>query len=225
MLYKESFNELMGYPTSSLGSEYLFTWYDSLKVNGMRGDWVLVANRGSEPADVDIYVANVLRARYNAATGNPLAPGQMITPQFAGLVAGPVRVVCTNGQPVMASQRVLNRDSFEEVQGTPPSTLSSDQVFTWYDSLRENSMHGDWVLAANNGSGTATVEIYVGGRKMHDPANPANDFFTIPEGGMITPQFENLIGGPVRVVCTSGQPLMVSQRVLFRYSPVYVSIP
>jgi len=224
VLYKESFNEVMGYPTGGLDSEYLFTWYDSRKVNGMWGDWVLVGNYGSEPADVDIYVANILRASYSAAGGNAIPVGGRVTPVFTDLTDGPVRVVCTNGQPVMASQRVLNRDSFEEVQGTPPAGLAADQWFTWYDSLPGNYMWGDWVLVANHGSGAATVEIYVGGLKQHDPAAPANDFFTVPEGGRITPQFANLMGGPVRVVCTSGQPLMVSQRVLFKYSPVLVPI-
>ncbi len=225
VLFKESFNELMGYPSANLGSEYLFTWYDSLKVNGMRGDWTLVANRGAEPADVDIFVANELKARYSAVTGNAIPVGGMVTPQFSGLMAGPVRVVCTNGQPLMASQRVLNRDSFEEVQGTSPSALASDQLFTWYDSLAANYMYGDWVLVANRGTGDANVEIFIGGQKMRDPSNPGNDFFTIPEGGMITPQFGGVMNGPVRVTCTSGQPLMISQRVLFKYSPVLIHIP
>ena len=222
VIYKESFNELMGYPTEALTSEYLFTWYDSLKKNGMNGDWVLVANRGGEPADVDIYVANVLRARYSSATGNAIPPGGRVTPVFPDLMDGPVQAVSTNGQPIMASQRVLNRDSFEEVPGTPPAGLTTEQLFTWYDSQPSNFMTGDWILVANHGSGEATVEIYVGGVKMHDPSNPANDYFTIPEGGRITPQFPNLMGGPVRVVSTTGQPVMVSQRVLYKYGKILV---
>ena len=83
-------------------------------------------------------------------------------------------------------------------------------------------MSGDWILVANEGSGDATVEIWVGGAKMHDPANPGNDFFTVPEGGRVTPLFSNLMGGPVRVVSASSQPLLVSQRVLYGYAQLLV---
>ena len=217
VLYKDSFNEVMGAPTASLGSEYFFTWYDLDRGSGiMDGDWILAANHGTQPADVDIFIAGELKARYSAAGGNPIAPGGMVTPVFDHVTNGPVRVVSTNGQPLMVSQRVLFRSSFEELQGTPPSRLEPEQLFTWYDSMLSNYMWGNWILVANQGSGDARVEIYIGRNRMRDPANPANDFFTIPEGGRITPQFHNLTDGPVRVVCTSGQPLMVSQRVLFK---------
>lgn len=216
VLFKESFNELMGVPTGELASEYYFTWYDSKRSNNMHGDWVLVANRGASAADVDIHVGGALVGRYSAATGNAIQPGGMVAPQFPELTNGPVRVVSTNSQPLMVSQRVLYRDSFEEVQGQPPAALASSQWFTWYDSMLVNFMRGNWVLVGNMGSGTATVEIYVGGVRMNDPENPANNFFTIPEGGRITPQFPGTIGGPVRVVSTSGQPVIVSQRVLFK---------
>ncbi|MCL4474412.1 MAG: glucosaminidase domain-containing protein [Actinobacteria bacterium] len=217
VLYKDSFNEVMGVPTTSLGSEYLFTWYDLDRSGGvMHGDWILAANHGGVPADVDMFIGGVLKARYSAATGNPIPPGGMVTPIFDHVTDGPVRVVSTNGQPLMVSQRVLFRNTFEEVQGTKPSQLGTDQLFTWYDSTLSNYMWGNWILVANQGSGEARVEIYIGGVRMHDPGAPANDFFTIPEGGRITPQFHNLMDGPARVVCTSGQQLMVSQRVLFK---------
>lgn len=215
VLFQESFSEVMGLPTASLGSEYLFTWYDFLSPS-MKGDWLLVANRGSVPADVDIYVGGALVDRYSAATGDAIPVGSMVTPQYHDVMTGPVHVVSTNGQPLMASQRVLYRDSFEEVQGIKPGSLTSEQWFTWYDSMLSSYMRGDWILISNQGSGEATVEIYVGGIKMNDPNNPGNDFFTVPQGGIITPQFTNLKGGPVRVVCLTGQPLLMSQRVLYK---------
>jgi len=216
VLYGDSFSEVMGFPEASMGSEYYFTWYDMYRGTTMNGDWVLVANHGSQPADVDIIIGGQLRARYSAAQGNPIPPGAMVTPTFDRVMDGPVRVVSTNGQPLMASQRVLFRNSFEEVQGTLPERLATEQFFTWYDSKLVNYMRGNWILVGNMGSGPATVEIYVGVSKMHDAEHPENDFFTVPEGGRITPQFRNLMDGPVRVVCTSGQQIMVSQRVLFK---------
>lgn len=216
VVYRDSFNEVMGFPSDLLGGEFCFAWYDSEPANGMGGDWLLVSNHGSQPADLDIYVGDFLKARYSVSTGNPVLPGTTVTPTFPHLTGGPVRVICTNGQPIMASQRVVYRESMEEVQGTIPVDLSSTQLFTWYDSMLIDCMRGDWLLVSNLGSGTANIEIFIGGQKMKDPENPGNDYFTVPEGESVTPHFRNLRGGPVRIVSTTGQPLLTSQRVLFK---------
>jgi len=216
VLYRDSFNEVTGMPSEKLASDYRFTWYDADKLNGMNRCWVLVANRGQEPAEVEIRVGGLTKAVYAAAGGNAIPPGGIVTPEFPSLTDGPVQVVSTNGQPLLASQRTIFRDSFEENPGTLPASLSADQWFTWYDSRLVDYMRGDWLLVSNQGTGQATVEIYIGGVKMNDPANPGNDWFTVPEGGRITPQFENVMGGPVLVRSVTGQPLLTSQRVLFK---------
>lgn len=216
VIYRDSFNEVMGFPSILLTTSYSFPWYDSEPANGMGGDWLLVANRSTLPADVDIFVAGVLRARFSTATGNPLPPGGLVTPTFPHLTGGPVRVTCTNGQPIMASQRVVYRESLEEVQGTLSADITSQQLFTWYDSTLVDYMRGDWLLVSNQGAGTATVEIFIGESRMSDPDRPGNFYFNIPEGGSITPHFLNIRGGPVRIVSTSGQPLLTSQRVLYK---------
>jgi hypothetical protein len=215
VLYKDSFSEIMGAPTAGLGSEYFFPWYD-LSSSSMNGDWIVVANRDTEPADVEIYVGNILAARLAAATGNAIPPGGIAIPSFSGMMGGPVRVVSTNSRKLLVSQRTLYRDSFEEVQGVQPADFGQEELFSWYDSALVDYMRGDWLLIANRGSGEARVEIDIGSTRMHDPNNPANDFFIIPEGGVITPSFSNFMGGPVKITCTSGQPLLTSQRVLYK---------
>ena len=42
--------------------------------------------------------------------------------------------------------------------------------------------------------------------------------YSIPAGGRVTPNYPNLMNGPVRVVGNNGQPLIVGQRSLFRGS-------
>ena len=216
VLFRESFNEVSGYPTDELSSEYLFTWYDSDRNSGIMGNWVLVANHGGVPADVDIYVGTRLLARFSRAGGNPIPAGGMVAPRFQQLTGGPVRVVSSNGQPLQASQRIIFRDSLEEVQGVAAADLSGSLRFPWYDSMLINYMKGNWLLIGNHGSGDAVIEISIGGRRMRDPDSPRNDYFVIPEGGLKTLQFHNTMGGPVQVTCVTGQPLLVSQRVLYK---------
>ena len=215
VLYQQSFSEVMGQPAAGLSTEYYFTWYDLIRAHGMNGDWVLVANQGSLPAAVNIFVGGRLVASYSDATGNAIPPGGIVTPQFDGLMDGPVYVHSLNGQPLLASQRVLFRNSFEEVQGRPASSIE-DQWFPWYDSKRFDYMAGDWLLISNLGSSDARVRIEIGNLRLHDAANPGNDYFTVPARGRITPSFTNLMGGPVHVVSLDGQPLLASQRVLYK---------
>lgn len=106
--------------------------------------------------------------------------------------------------------------SFNEVAGIPEAALASSFYFPWYDSTLIDYMRGDWLLVSNMGTGTATVEIYIGEWKMNDPEHPGNDYFSVPEGGSVTPHFWNFRGGPVKIVATTGQPLLTSQRLLYK---------
>lgn len=221
VLYQESFSEVMGFPTSDLASRYFLSWYDTEKTNGMKGDWLVIANRGSVDADVDVFIGGELKASYTAEGNNAIAPGAVVAPSFAFLTDGPVEVVSTNGQPLLVSQRVLFRDSFEEVQGVPDAGLATDQYFPWYDSTAGSSMGGDWIMVTNPGPGTARVQIWIGETLVHDPAHPGTPYFDIPDGGSITPSFASTMGGPVRVFSVTGQPLLASQRVLYKYNVAY----
>ena len=218
--YRDSFSEVAGYPTAMLGTDYYFPWYDSARGHGIFGDWILIANYGATPATVNVFAGNTLVASYSGASGNAIPAGGVVTASFPAMTGGPIHVSSLGGQPVLASQRTNFRDSFEETQGVAPAAMTSRQLFPWYDATARDQMSSDWLLVANRGAGSARVEIYIGGQKMQDPANPANDYFTVPQGGVITPVFGNRIGGPVTVVCTSGQPLLTSQRVDYEYAPL-----
>lgn len=204
VLYKDSFNEVLGVPASRLTSEYLFSWYDFRAENNMRGNWVLISNQDTGDAEVEVYVAGQLMGTYTVPEGTTA------TPQFPGVMGGPVRVVSTNGKQLMISQRVLYKDSFEEVQGATAADAATELWFTWYDSKRANYMGGNWILVANQGSVDAQVEVYID--------NVLKQQTTIPVGGNLPVTFSETMGGPVRVVSTNGQPLLASQRVLYKDS-------
>ncbi|MEM3036413.1 MAG: hypothetical protein QXS18_06395, partial [Thermoplasmata archaeon] len=134
--YGGSFNEVMGYPGDQLTTEYWFPWYDQLNMQ----TWVLVGNPNStQDADVDIYIAGRLRGSYI------IPPGGRVTPQFPGVMDGPVRVVSVNGVPIFVSQRVHYGGSFNEVMGYPGDQLTTEYWFPWYDQLNMQT----WVLVGN----------------------------------------------------------------------------
>ncbi len=222
VIYGDAFTEVMGIPEKQLDNEYYFTWYDSLPQNDMKGNWVLVGNTGADGADVYIEIAG--KRRLNPLPGAPanehfyIPPGSAITPQFPGTMDGPVRVVCNNCNDEMkiyASQRVLFRNSFEEVQGTSPALMGDSAVFTWYD-MQSAGMNGDWVLVGNDSNAAAHVYISIGGQNATGP-NP----LVVGAYNNQTPWFPGMMGGPVNVVCENcnyGQKLIVSQRVIYKDS-------
>jgi hypothetical protein len=211
VLCNDGFNEVTGMPASQLDSVYYFTWYDMRRSEGMKGNWVLISNLNDTPVHAQIYIGTSAVPKGTYTVG----PHESVTPTYPDLRDGPVRVICTDcapGQNIMVSQRVLYRDSFEEVQGTPPAGLSDQQFFGWYDSMKANDMTGNWILISNQGVGNATVDVYLGS------STTPLETYTIAEGDRVTPQYPETIGGPVRVESRGHQPLMVSQRVLYKES-------
>jgi hypothetical protein len=186
-----SFNEVMGYPTDQLTTEYWFPWYDNIDMT----TWVLVGNPTSSTAAVDIYVGGVKR------TTQTIPPNGRITPRF-NLQTGPVRVVSTNGVKIFTSERAVYKDAFNEVMGYPARQFTTEYWFPWYD----NKSMTTWILVGNpSTTSTAAVDIYVGGVKRGS--------YSIPKGGRITPRFD-LQTGPVRVVSTNGVKIFSSERTI-----------
>lgn len=204
VLYKHSFNEIPAVWESELESTYYFTWYDSNVSQGWKGDWILIGNQGSQTANVEVYIGGVLKGTYSIPVGG------RVTPAYANTTNGPVKVTSTNNQPLIVSQRVLYKDSFNEVLGVPESKLGTEYNFTWYDSKRENNMKGNWILIGNMDTEDALVDVHIGGTHMGR--------YDIPVGGRITPQYPGVMDGPVKVTSVNGQTIIASQRILYMNS-------
>lgn len=201
VLYRDSFNEVLGVPESKLSSEYVFTWYDNKSKNSMRGNWIIIGNMDSGSANVDVYIGGTLMGSYNVPEGG------RVTPSYPEVMKGPVKVVSTNEKKLIVSQRMLFKDSFEEFQGLTTTDSGTDLWFTWYDSKTANGMNGNWIMATNQGSVNANVDIYIGG--------------TLTQQVILAPgenrplSYFNTMAGPVRIVSTNSQPLFVTQRVVY----------
>ncbi|MHB8858346.1 MAG: M4 family metallopeptidase [Thermoleophilia bacterium] len=196
-LYGDSFEEITAMSSDRLDSTYYFTWYDSASP-GSR-NWVLIANPGATSVNADIYIGG---QKMNSAPYQIPAGGN-VTPLFAGVMGGPVKVVGYEpGSPstpreILASQRVLWNGNFNEVMGIPALELENEYLFTWYDNQSAGARN--WVLLANpNAEKQLAAEIYIGGQRMSDPAT-GNPYFLVPAGGKATPIFPGVMNGPVVV--------------------------
>lgn len=201
VLYRDSFNEVLGVPESKLSSEYVFTWYDNKSKNSMLGNWIIIGNMDEGNANVDVYIGGTLMGSYNVPEGG------RVTPSYPEVMNGPVKVVSTNDKKLIVSQRMLFKDSFEEFQGLTTTDSGTDLWFTWYDSKTANGMNGNWIMATNQGSVDANVDIYIGGALTQQ--------VILAPGENRPLSYFNTMAGPVRIVSTNSQPLFVTQRVVY----------
>lgn len=199
-------NYTWSFTTAPAPRNYFFTWYDQLSP-GMR-DWVVMGNPASTSAGFDVSVGSQKLASELMVNANTTQ-----APAFPGTMGGPVKVAALEGTPEIISQRSLYNDSLEEINGFAEDRLTSHYYFSWYDTVSPGAR--DWVLIANPGASTVAADIYIAGEKMN--TSP----YSINPGGIVTPEFRNVIGGPVEVVAYApGDPLsprnvMATQRVLW----------
>jgi len=206
-----AFNEVPGTPVGEAASSYLWTWYDNVSAGVT--DWVLAANPNPAPVYYELKIAGVTRA------SGTIAAQDYIAPTFPGVIGGPVELSAwADGMHgsvpayIYAAQRVLWGVSFEELPGTPAAPLASDLHWTWYDQHSTGAQN--WVLVSNPSAAAAVFyEVWVAGVRRAAG--------TLSPGGMATPSFPNLMGGPVEVRGYTGADrsapaaLVASQRVLW----------
>ena len=205
-----AFNELPGTPAAALASSYLWTWYDNKSTGA--SDWVMVINQSAASIYYEITIAGQLKA------SGTLTAGAHATPQFGGVIGGPVQVSAwtssTKQTPanVIASQRSLFGPSFEEVPGFPEALLTSDYNWTWYDNKSTGA--SDWVMVVNPSS-TASIyyEVRIPGQQTASG--------TLQPGAYVTPTFPGVASGPVEVQAwtdsskQTAAKVIASQRVLW----------
>ncbi|MBK9927902.1 MAG: hypothetical protein IPP66_21730 [Anaerolineales bacterium] len=154
--YGNSFNEVMGFPSTQLDTEFWFTSYDDA---GMITYLVIGNPSETETAEVDVYIGGVKKN----TTPYSILPGQRVFPRY-GINGGPVRVVSTNGVKVFTSERTKYGNSFNEVLGYPIAQTSTE---LWFTSLDDASMITYLVIGNPSETETAEVDVYIGGVKKN----------------------------------------------------------
>lgn len=181
---------------------YYLSWYDKVSSPGLLADNIHVVNPGPGPASVNVWIPGmpgcVLANQIIAADGEQYF-------SCATGYGGPV--VISSATPVLASQRVLYYQTFNEVPAQPASAASNRLYLSWYD-LQTPGFSADNIHVVNPGPDTTAVTVMIPGcAPQTDAALAAGaaTYFSCPGG----------YGGPVNVD-SSGNPVLASQRVLYR---------
>ncbi|MHB0916054.1 MAG: hypothetical protein ACYC4M_10330, partial [Thermoleophilia bacterium] len=119
VIFKNTFNEYIATEWDGLSDTWHFPWYDNTKAWGWNGSWIIIANPDTTEASVAITIGG------SAIAESPVtvpANSRVAVKVAATTNGGPVKVDATGGQKLLVTERVLFKDSFNEVAGLPIPT-------------------------------------------------------------------------------------------------------
>lgn len=196
VLFYQTFNEEPAQSPKKAQKTSALNWFDNA-TPGMTTDNIHIVNPNDSTATVTVTLGSVTK------TVTVAAGAQTYTTFAANSIGGPVSISADLN--VLASQRVLFNQSFNEVLSNGKSNAATTLRLMWYDTatagMTTNNIH-----VLNTGASSATVTVNVPGYATVSKAIAAGteDYLALPSG---------TIGGPVFI--SSTQPVLAAQRVLY----------
>jgi uncharacterized delta-60 repeat protein len=159
------------------------------------------------PTNTDIFLQNVRYASFY------VPPHRSRQASFTRVNRGPVRLVNTENNPMIAAERMIYKvngvnTSFSEIMGLPQSQVDTTFWLPWY-----NNVDLDTQLRVANVSGSqATVTVIIGG-----VAQPS---FNLAAGASTRLSYP-VNNGPVKIVST--QNIVAAERVIYKVNGINTS--
>ncbi len=199
-----SFSEMMALPNSQLNTTYWLPWYNNVDLDTQ----LRIANVTDQPATVTVTIGGVPKAPIN------LAAGESTRVSYAGVNAGPVKILST--QNIVVAERVIYKvngknTSFTEMMALPANQLDTTYWLPWYNSVDLDTQ----LRFSNTTDQTANVYIYIGGVEMD--GSP----FMLLAGESARVSFPTVNSGPVQIV--SDQNIVAAERVIYKVNGVNTS--
>jgi photosystem II stability/assembly factor-like uncharacterized protein len=149
-----SFFQMMGLPQEQLSDTYVFPGYNNVTLN----EQLRISNVDSVSSTVTVTIGGVVRGTY------PLAAGEAVRVNYAGLDSGPVVVQGTTGVKIISAIReawAVNgvTKSFVQLMGLPKQQLSDQYVFPGYNNVTLNEQ----LRIGNVDTVESTVTVTIGG--------------------------------------------------------------
>jgi hypothetical protein len=203
---KTSFTEMMGFPASQLDNTYWLPWYNNVDLDTQ----LRFANVTGSPATVTITIGG-----QPMGDPIPLAGGASTRVSFAGVNAGPVKIVST--QNIVAAERLIYKvagknTSFSEMMALPNKALDTTYWLPWYNN---KDLDTQLRFANVHETDTAHVHVYIGGDEM------LGSPFTLQPGESTRQSFVNVNNGPVQIV--SDVPIVAAERLIYKVNNIATS--
>ncbi|MBI5704366.1 MAG: M4 family metallopeptidase, partial [Chloroflexi bacterium] len=135
--------------------------YANVTANQTAQNYTAAFNSASGCANVNLFIGADLKGIF----GIPQIGVEFSS--YPGMLAGPVKVISANGEPIFTTQIVTSGGSYNELAGFPVNEFTTEYWFPYYDHGYPNvtgSKMRTWILVGNpSTTQTAEVEIYIGG--------------------------------------------------------------
>ena len=195
--YYRSFSEVPGLDATAAVTDAWWPWYDRLSA-GVIADNLHVVNPDATVTATVTFTLGTL------STVVQVGPGAEAFGSFpAGTMGGPVHMA--SDHPVLASQRVANKTSFNELPALATTSAATTLVSNWYD-LATAGFSADNIHIVNVSATGANVTVSLNGTGYGTFAVPSHgeQYLSFPVG---------TIGGPLKLA--SDQPIVATQRVIY----------
>ena len=191
-------SEAAAVPEDALEPAVQLPWYEA-RPGGSGSSTLVIANVGDQEAAVDVYIGDPaapesLRGHYSIGTGSA------VRTQLPDASGGPVLVVSGNNQPLIAGLDISFGGSAAEIMATGISRLGD----RYEVAPAQGGVTGlaARLLVGNGNDEDRRIQVSAGGRILYDPANPENDFFTIPRRSAQAIDTSGSPGEALEIVCT-----------------------
>jgi hypothetical protein len=201
-----SFFQMMGLPQEQLSDTYVFPGYNNVTLN----EQLRISNVDSVSSTVTVTIGGVLRGTY------PLAVGEAVRINYAGLDSGPVVVQGTTGVKIISAIReawAVNgvTKSFVQLMGLPKQQLSDQYVFPGYNNVTLNEQ----LRIGNVDSVESTVTVTIGG--------VLRGTYTLQPNEAVRVNYAGVDSGPVVVEGTTGVKIISAIREAWAVNGVTTS--
>jgi hypothetical protein len=201
-----SFFQMMGLPQEQLSDTYVFPGYNNVTLN----EQLRISNVDSVSSTVTVTIGGVLRGTY------PLAAGEAVRINYAGLDSGPVVVQGTTGVKIISAIReawAVNgvTKSFVQLMGLPKEQLSDQYVFPGYNNVTLNEQ----LRIGNVDSVESTVTVTIGG--------VLRGTYTLQPNEAVRVNYAGVDSGPVIVQGTTGVKIISAIREAWAVNGVTTS--
>ncbi len=130
-----------------------------------------------------------------------------------------MKVVSTNGVPIIASMRINLKTlpsyaSYSEFMGIPASKLTDTYLFPWYNNAATGGLSSQ-LRFGNVGTDPTVVTVKIGGE--------VQDSYPLDPDESLRVTYNNVDAGPVEVTSSGGVPIIASMRINLKTLPSYSS--
>jgi hypothetical protein len=132
VIWGAGYDELMGYPANRLTTDYVFPKYSDTSLDTQ----LRIGNTGTVPVEVDVYAGST--KLNDAVIAIPVGGSARL--DYSGVEAGPLRVVTTTpGASILATERLIKGNGYDELMGYPANQLTTEYLFPWYNNKAMSS--------------------------------------------------------------------------------------